>query len=565
MIGNITFTDPANANDLLLQVHGSDFTLTLNVNSGSPLINVTQPGRTLIINPRVAGNDGLAKTGPGNLTLANANLFSGPTTIQQGRLTLTHSLALQNSVLDTTGSITGNASNGVITTANTLTIGGLSGDKDLATLFTTPTGGYESVTDLRLSPGTGVSVTFSGVLTDGADGMTFAKTGAGTQILTGTNTFTGGSTISGGTLQVGGGGTSGTLGVGPINNDATLVFNRSDTIEISQVMGGSGILQQSGSGLLVLSGANTHTGNTVVDSGTLLVNSQVTMHALSVVAVNGGILGGTGNIGGSVTAAAAGNLAPGTSALTGTLSIGGNLDVSALAGGSGQLLFKLSAPATGDLIAVTGTMAIGTGVLGLSDFVLTNPGGLQPGTYTLITTGGITGTLDSSDLSGIFGLGTGTLSMNGNDLEFHLTDIDTDYDGIPDSYELAHTNPPSATSLNPGDDDDSDGLTSLQEYRLGTAASLKDTDGDGFDDFFEINNGYDPTLDTSTPIRVTTIRKATEFRFNAANGASYRIETSFDLNTWNTVETDIIGEGGVVTRFFPTENQPTTYYRVRSN
>jgi hypothetical protein len=43
------------------------------------------------------------------------------------------------------------------------------------------------------------------------------------------------------------------------------------------------------------------------------------------------------------------------------------------------------------------------------------------------------------------------------------------------------------------------------------------------------------------------IRTAVEFRFNAANGVSCRIETSTDLNSWNTIETDIIGEGGVVT------------------
>lgn len=56
-----------------------------------------------------------------------------------------------------------------------------------------------------------------------------------------------------------------------------------------------------------------------------------------------------------------------------------------------------------------------------------------------------------------------------------------------------------------------------------------------------------------------------EFRFNAASGVSYRIEDSTDLNEWNTIETDIIGTGGVVTRFYSIENQPQRYFRARRN
>ena len=56
-----------------------------------------------------------------------------------------------------------------------------------------------------------------------------------------------------------------------------------------------------------------------------------------------------------------------------------------------------------------------------------------------------------------------------------------------------------------------------------------------------------------------------ECPFNAANGVSYRIEASTDLTEWNTVETDIIGQSAVVTRFYSTENMPRRYFRVRRN
>ena len=55
----------------------------------------------------------------------------------------------------------------------------------------------------------------------------FTKNGAGTLGLSGANTYTGGTTISAGTLQIGNGGTSGSI-VGNVTNNADLAFNRSD-------------------------------------------------------------------------------------------------------------------------------------------------------------------------------------------------------------------------------------------------------------------------------------------------------------------------------------------------
>jgi autotransporter-associated beta strand protein len=146
----------------------------------------------------------LTKLGTGVLILNAANTFNGATTVSAGTLQLNNSLALQNSPINTTGSITGNSTQGIILNAvTTPTFGGLTGDKNLASLFNTSTGNYSSVTNVTLNPGTGASHSYSGVIADGATGMSLTKSGVGTQTLTGPNTYTGATTVSAGTLTLG--------------------------------------------------------------------------------------------------------------------------------------------------------------------------------------------------------------------------------------------------------------------------------------------------------------------------------------------------------------------------
>jgi autotransporter-associated beta strand repeat len=116
--------------------------------------------------------------------------------------------------------------------------------------------------------------TFGGAITGSGS---VQQIGSGTLILIGDNlygggpaypSYTGGTTISSGTLQIGNGGTTGSIG-GNVVDNSVLAFNRSDTYTFAGTISGTGSLQQIGSGTLILTGTNTYSGITTVNSGTM--------------------------------------------------------------------------------------------------------------------------------------------------------------------------------------------------------------------------------------------------------------------------------------------------------
>ena len=216
-----------------------------------------------VANP-ISGTGALTQAGSGTIILSGANTFSGDTTITAGILQLNNSLALQNSTLNHTGSAT-SFSFGTLTSA---TFGGLKGTQAL--LLTNTAAGNVALT----LGNNGLNNTYSGVLSGGGS---ITKVGIGMQILSGANSYTGTTTISGGTLQFGNATASGNVGGGAITDNGTLAFNRTDTYTVPNTISGSGGLIQAGAGTIILSAANTFSGDTKPTAGTLQLGNSLAL------------------------------------------------------------------------------------------------------------------------------------------------------------------------------------------------------------------------------------------------------------------------------------------------
>jgi fibronectin-binding autotransporter adhesin len=429
-------------------------------NTGSLTIG-SNSGLNGVLNVQAGG----VVTAAGNISIGGQNLGNrtavGTATVTGAGSQLTTSAAL-NIGLGGQGSLT--VSNGAVATANTVNMAtgatgnstlNLSSGGTLATQALAAGAGaaqvnFDSAT-LRATASntafisgfsaTGLNIAAGGLTLDtGAFNVTAAspfsgagaltKIGTGTAVFTGNNTYTGGTTISAGTLQLGNGGTSGSI-AGNVVNNGTLAFDRSDTLSYAGQISGSGAVNQIGTGTTVLSGNNAYTGGTSITAGTLQVSADGNLgNASGGLTIDGGTLINTA----AFTSARAVTL--GTNG--GTFDTQANLALSGTVGGTGALTKTGSGTLTltgtnayaGGTFLNAGTVAVSSDAnLGNTGGALTFNGGtlqntanvasaravtINAGGGTFQTTGNLTLTGAIGGAGALTKADAGTLLLTGN-------------------------------------------------------------------------------------------------------------------------------------------------------
>ncbi|MDA9152023.1 autotransporter-associated beta strand repeat-containing protein [bacterium] len=311
-----------------------------------------------ILSGDIEGSGTLTKSGSSTLTLSGTNIYSGTTTISDGTLTLsgTESLSVNTAVTVESGaSFNVDASNtvGSITGAGTIDIA----DKEVLTV-----GGDNS------------STIFSGIIQseDGTGTGAITKVGTGSLTLSGNNNFGGAVNVNAGSLVISSNNALGnTTNLTTVGSEATIDFQNVNysTIELLHNSGtiatstgtstfagnvqlfansivdvdgtqltlsgnitdsGARNLTKEGTGILVLSGTNNYSGDTLISAGTLKLTGSLSN--LTDVTINSGAsldlqasqTIASLNLDGSITRSA------GTSTLTvsGTSDLGGNVTTS---------------------------------------------------------------------------------------------------------------------------------------------------------------------------------------------------------------------------------------------
>ncbi|MBO9652431.1 MAG: autotransporter outer membrane beta-barrel domain-containing protein, partial [Variovorax sp.] len=269
---------------------GFGLTWLAGTTAGNGVFTLANAGETFNVDvplanqaPSASGWDGttLTKNGVGTLILSAANTYTGATTINAGTLQagIANAFATSSAVNVAAGATL--ALNGFNQLAHNL-------------------GGAGSVTlgSAALTVQNDSDTAFGGVIS-GTGSLT--KEGAATLMLAGNNTYTGGTTINAGTLQIGDGGSSGSI-VGSISNNASLVINRSDSVDMPGAISGSGSLTKLGTGVASLAGANTYSGTTNVNAGTLKAGAANAFSAVSAHTVAAGATLDTGGFNQTIAA-----------------------------------------------------------------------------------------------------------------------------------------------------------------------------------------------------------------------------------------------------------------------
>ncbi|MFM8496103.1 MAG: autotransporter-associated beta strand repeat-containing protein [Planctomycetia bacterium] len=219
--------------------------------------------------------------------------------------------------------------------------------------------------------GKGIDSTFGGLIIDGSAALSVVKAGVGTLTLNGTSSYTGGTTVSAGRLR---GTTSGIQGA--ITNNAAVEFSQAISGTYAGIMGGSGSLTKSGVGSVTLSGANTFSGLTDVQAGTLVYGVANALGAGDVQ-----VSGGTLNVAtfsdsvGTVTLAG-GSIVGTTGVLSGTAYDVRSGSISAILGGVSAGLTKSTAGSVtlSGINTYSGVTAVNAGTLEVDGSIAASSG-----------------------------------------------------------------------------------------------------------------------------------------------------------------------------------------------
>ena len=389
---SVTFNGAVTASGALT-VNTTSFSAANMTAGGAITINNSGTGSvTGVISTNGSNAASLVKQGDGTLTLSNTNTYTGGTTVSAGTLQVGAGVA--------TGSIEGNVTNNATLAFNR----------------------SDDVTYAGAISGTG----------------TVTKLAANTLSFTGTNTYTGGTTISAGTLQIGAGGSTGSM-TGDVTNNATLALNRSGALSFSGAISGTGSVTKLGSGTTTLSGVNTYTGLTTVSTGTLAISNAAGLGgtATGTTVASGATLDLQGvAVGAEAITLQGGTLATstGTSSLSGAVTLGADSTIN-VAGSASQLTISglvtgaskaLTKSGTGNLILTarntfSGGMTIAAGTATEGTTYDGTSGPLGSGTV-YVPTGG---TLDTNayNIAVLVSLGGGSLVNNSTVVQNGAGDI----------------------------------------------------------------------------------------------------------------------------------------------
>lgn len=316
------------------------------VNLGAATLTVGADNTSTSFSGGIFDSGNLTKIGTGTLTFAASPSYTGVTTINNGSLQLGNG---GSSVFLSSSGVTGLSTGTLVfnTSGNPSFAIPISGGVNVSQIgtgfvFLTANNSYAGTTTINAGGGLIVGSGTTGSLGTGdttnngtlrfqrtdmltvssAIGGTGAvqQNSAGGVIFTGNNTFTGTLTIFSGTVQIGNGGTSGSLASGATitgNSGTTLIFNRSDAFTVGSTFSASNLaVTQNGTGTTTLSGTAGYVGATTINAGTLLVSGSISGSTTTV--NNTGTLAGTGTTG-VVNAASGGTVLPGSSTGSGLL------------------------------------------------------------------------------------------------------------------------------------------------------------------------------------------------------------------------------------------------------